>query len=54
MVVGIGKDINRRELDHMAGGDGKAFVAKDFDQLISNNFVTEICENMCDIVIACK
>ena len=54
IVVGIGKDINKEELDHMAGGDGKAYLAKDFDTLIGNLFITKIATKACDLIIAGK
>ena len=42
IVVGIGKGVSINELDKIAGGDGKAFVAQTFDQLNSRSFATRV------------
>ena len=34
LVVGVGSGVDKKELDHMAGGKGKAFTAISFDELI--------------------
>ena len=46
-MVGIGKGVSTKELDHMAGGDGKAFLAQTFDQLISEPFVAKLTQVTC-------
>lgn len=47
IVIGIGRGIDRRELDHMAGGPGKALVAQNFDELISSEFIQRIIPFIC-------
>ena len=46
-MIGIGDGIDPEELDHMAGGKGKAYVAKSFDELIGGDFVTKLAEKTC-------
>lgn len=38
-VVGIGTRVNVKELESIAGGKEKVFLAKNFDDLISNEFI---------------
>ena len=47
IVVGIGDGTEIGELDHMAGGMGKAYNAKSFDELIANDFVTKLTHDAC-------
>ena len=50
IVIGIGKvgaGINKEELDHMAGGDGKAYIVKSFDELQDEEFVDKLSEETC-------
>ena len=47
IVIGIGEGIDPQELDHMAGGAGKAFTAKSFDELIGGDFVTKLVAQTC-------
>ena len=42
----IGTDVE--ELDHMAGGKGQAFIAKSFDELIGDQFVTQLTDKVCE------
>lgn len=48
LVIGIGKGVNVTELDHMAGGDGKAFTAASFDELIGIDFLKKIKSTSCE------
>ena len=47
IVIGIGTGIDLHELDHMAGGDGKAFFAKTFDDLRGEEFINKLAEETC-------
>ena len=47
IVIGIGTGTDAEELDHMAGGSGKAYSAKSFDELIGGDFVTKLTEQTC-------
>ena len=47
-MIGIGEGIDKHELDHMAGGNGKAFSAKSFDELIGGDFVTKLVAQTCE------
>ena len=47
IVIGVGDGIAHEELDHMAGGAGKAYIAKSFDELIGSEFVKKIAEKSC-------
>merc|ERR1712142_191811 len=47
VIIGVGGGVNREELDHIAGGAGKAYVADSFDQLIGEDFVTTILGSIC-------
>ena len=47
IVIGVGDGINHEELDHMAGGSGKAHTAKSFDELIGSEFIKKIAEESC-------
>ena len=40
IVIGIGDQVNRQELDHMAAG--QAYIVSSFDQLISRDFIARI------------
>ena len=48
IVIGIGTQTNKAELDTIAGGKDKAFIAESFDKIKQNEFVTEITESTCD------
>jgi len=50
VVIGIGRGTNPRELDHMAGGRGKAFIAGSFDELTGAEFVTKMIQETCNKV----
>merc|ERR1712096_98554 len=47
IVIGIGAGTDVTELDHMAGGNGKAYVAKSFDELIAGDFVNKLTHDAC-------
>ena len=47
IVIGIGTGTDADELDHMAGGKGKAYSAKSFDELIGGDFVTKLTQQTC-------
>ena len=47
IVIGIGSGVNIDELDHMAGGKGKAYSAKSFDELIGGEFLTKLTSTTC-------
>ena len=47
IVIGIGSGIDSHELDHMAGGPGKAYTAKSFDELIGGEFITKLTSTTC-------
>lgn len=47
--MGVGKGTDIDELDEMAGGKGKAFTAKSFDQLISGDFVKAVESKTCSV-----
>ncbi len=47
IVIGIGGGTTPEELDHMAGGDGKAYLPKSFDELLSHEFVTKVADVAC-------
>ena len=40
LVIGIGRGVNKKELDHMAGGN--AYIVSSFDELISKAFMDRI------------
>ena len=46
-MIGVGRGINRKELDHIAGGSGKAFIAESFDVLIGSTFTRGILALIC-------
>ena len=48
-MVGIGSGINAEELDHMAGGAGKAYTAKSFDELTGASFTSKLTEASCKV-----
>ena len=49
VVIGIGSGINVEELDHMAGGDGKAYTAESFDELTGASFTAKLTEASCKV-----
>ena len=49
IVIGIGDGVDPEELDHMAGGSGKSYTAKSFDELIGGDFVKTLTEKSCKI-----
>merc|ERR1712168_1768272 len=51
LVVGVGSGVDLKELDHMAGGKGKAFTAKSFDELIGKDFVAKLTAKSCDTAV---
>jgi len=57
IVIGIGKEIDQKELDCMAGGDGKGIMASSFDELIGGKFIGKLLEEKaCEAgaVLKCK
>ena len=47
LVIGVGRGINRRELDSIAGGPNKAFTADSFDILIGQDFERRVLGTIC-------
>ena len=47
IVIGIGSGTDQKELDNIAGGDGKAYVAKSFDEIIGEEFIDKLEEKTC-------
>ena len=47
IVIGIGDGTSPEELDRIAGAAGNAYYAKDFDELISPEFVKKQAEESC-------
>merc|ERR1712013_519774 len=50
IVIGIGSQINKQELDRIAGGKDKAFIAESFDKIKERDFVIQITESTCNTV----
>ena len=46
--AGIGSGVDKKELDEMAGGHGKAFTAQSFDELIGKDFVKKLTQKSCE------
>ena len=40
--------MDKKELDEMAGGHGKAFTAQSFDELIGKDFVKKLTQKSCE------
>ena len=47
IVIGIGDGTTPEELDHMAGGPGKAYIKKSFDDLVAGDFVKNLTDLSC-------
>lgn len=47
VVIGIGSQINVRELIRMAGDTGRYYTAASFDELVSDNFIRSISKQTC-------
>jgi len=50
VVVGVGSQVNRSQLDNMAGGDGRSYAVVSFDQLINEQFIEKIAGQTCSKV----
>jgi hypothetical protein len=50
VVIGIGRGIDRKELDGMAGGANRAHIVSSFDALLSRDFINGIVQG---ITVAC-
>ena len=48
IVIGVGDGTTPKELDHMAGGVGKAYLPKSFDILLSAEFVQKLANHACE------
>ena len=48
IVLGIGKGVDKEELDHMAGGKGKAYSAASLDDLNNGDFVSKLTSQSCE------
>ena len=46
-MIGVGAGVSIKELDDMAGGKGKAFRAKSFNELISGDFIDNLTAETC-------
>ena len=47
-MIGFGDGINPEKLDRIAGGTGKAYIAKSSDELIGSEFVTMLTKKTCE------
>ena len=47
VVIGIGKGINAKELEHISGGPDTLFMAQSFDELISGGFIKTFMSGKC-------
>lgn len=47
LVIGIGHHVDKNELDELAGGEGKAFMVKSFDELLKFSFMKDITTKIC-------
>jgi len=54
VVVGIGSGVHQKELDEMAGGKDKAFLAATFDDLLQQRFIEKASASACDKPPSCS
>merc|ERR1719348_2387396 len=54
VVVGIGSGVHQKELDDMAGGKDKAFLAATFDDLLQQRFIEKASASACDKPPSCS
>ena len=47
IVVGIGNQVNPKELDNIAGGSGNALVAATFEDALDEVFVQRVIRKTC-------
>ena len=47
IVIGIGTSTNKQELDRIAGGTNKAFIARSFSEIKDKDFVYKISDQTC-------
>lgn len=49
IVVGIGSDVDIQELDFIAGGHDKAFLAATFGELTGSDFTDTLSDEACEV-----
>ena len=54
IVIGIGANTHKIELNRIAGGPGNAFNVSSFDELIADDFIKTLTQKSCDVAGECN